>query len=311
MKRVLQASRAAIAVLLVALDVFFVVASAAIFALTLFGFAATIANMKTPNTTEKAILMAVFRSTWLPYVFAALAIAITLFLFSRFVIATQPRREGSSPKPARQADAESLVDAEELLDETIEWTLRWARELNIYIAGLPNVKDHAELHRRLNEFVNHRLVEAGKNWLSRPKDGVRFGIWLANEKKAKRLEFGYGSEKVTEVTDYFDYGEGLAGHVYAAPSRAPLNVIDPAKLDFWKKLSKRGTFSAILVVLIEYGDHRLGVLCVDRRTREQFDARAVGVVQTLAAILGAAMALTEERGSRLRLDASEPPQAKK
>ncbi|MEA2784393.1 MAG: hypothetical protein QOF71_497 [Candidatus Eremiobacteraeota bacterium] len=271
----------------------------------------TLQNLFAPgDTQEKAFLQNVIDKLhampYLPLTMVVVSVLVIAFLCVELVVSSRNARNTAeqAPSATEKEQGQSVVT---LVDKTISLAQRLARDLGLYIAGLPSIEDTEDLAKCLDTFVTERWTDA-KEWLALPDEQLRYSIWLA-EKPSARLLFAHGDASVNRAKDYFNYGEGLAGRVFASASHEPLNEREPARLRGWKRLTNTSRFRAIVIVIVPFGDGRpLGVLNVTRMHSEKFDPIAVRAIELLGSTIGVAIGATAERRAGL-LRAGQPPKA--
>ena len=152
---------------------------------------------------------------------------------------------------------------------------------------------------RLTQFVQARLSEAAPWSAERggaePDTPPRLIVWIANA-QTRELTFGWCNRNVADtelVKTTFRPGEGIAGQAFA--EHRIRNEVHPRNAPGFKDFPDVPyPFESMLVVPIDSGSQRLGVLCVDRMLAESFDELAIAPNRALAAVLGIVLALHDE-----------------
>jgi len=235
------------------------------------------------------------RQTYIPTLDLTTIAWVLLAIFAALLPAITEITVGSVSLRLRRQEAFDIASAvilklQKLLSD-------WCISLNEFTAEPKDVGER--WFARLTQFVRARLSEASdffKDSAAPEADTApRLTVWLANPEEHK-LGFVWSNHNVadTPLADKtFAFGEGIAGAAYS--EHKVRNEVDPRSVPMFKDFPDVPyTFNSMLVVPIDYGSRRLGVLCVDRMLAEPFDEGAISTTLALAAILGAAIGVANE-----------------
>jgi hypothetical protein len=152
--------------------------------------------------------------------------------------------------------------------------------------------DYPDPRPRLNLFVTMRMVSAYQ-WLA-PSDDPMITVWVAGVRDKERLYFGWCSHNVgpAHALANFEADKGVAGAAFT--EHVVRNEVNPARLQIFTSLGVPYPYTSMLAIPIDFGSRTIGVLCIDRKRDEQFDATTVSVMKALASNLGTAIGLAEQ-----------------
>jgi len=185
--------------------------------------------------------------------------------------------------------AKAKAETEDIILSATDLSQKWTSATSALLAQLedPETKP-SDAHELVTQFLQLRAYEA-LEWLGADHELRRLSIWLFDA-DSRQLSFFFSNEITDPETRSFAFpiGVGVAGSAYR--DHRIWSERDATALPVYVAI--RATpprYRGLLCVPIDFGETRLGVLCVDRQAIAYFEKRDENVIRALASIFGAAL----------------------
>jgi hypothetical protein len=181
-----------------------------------------------------------------------------------------------------ESAAKIAVDA---VDKIADLLQDWTGAVNITLDLLRTAQDDAERQRVLIAFLRDRMGEAKEAMEGKSDEpDLRLSVW-SYDADDNRIRFFYSNEIGDEATLAFSFavGEGMVGQSWL--EQRTWNEANALQLPSYIPIVPRARYRAVYCTPITFGQHRHGMLCMDKNEEKMFADRADTIARSLAAIL--------------------------